>query len=487
MKEEPPNIHVTGFRDPFLAPWPAMDVIRNQKRAEQDEPGLYGLVSGGVHDQGPRIFLYQISRTDLSTWNYIGSLVDNVPVNSRAHRKWCADLGVNWECANFVNLGSEGSDTLPARDGGKDDDHRQLFVIVGSEGSLPRDRDVHVERQAGQDESPQRVTRYAHWLAGDLVPSATSSGGTEDGDGARKVEMQITSSGLLDAGLAYAAATQVLEQDGRTLCWTWLIEEDVSERVREAKGRTGCLGIPRELFLWKRDHVIGGYKSPLSSIGNLLVVQGSLTNPTPDDGNADAAVEPSLVKCLGQRPLRELESLRGDVLVNVGPSALVSESEPRSFRRIGELPLACELELVISIQPSGCEAIELQIRQSEDHQIQTCVTVSLNDELIIVDREHSTRAPTRHVNRCSERGDFTLFRLYDRTSEGQETRMENLHMRIFLDHDVLEVFANDRFALSTRIYSPSTARGCSVGAFGAQGSATLQSLKVWSMRSIGLR
>jgi beta-fructofuranosidase len=59
---------------------------------------------------------------------------------------------------------------------------------------------------------------------------------------------------------------------------------------------------------------------------------------------------------------------------------------------------------------------------------------------------------------------------------------EDLHLRVLLDHSVIEVFANQRLCISTRVYpSLPASTGCEVF---ADGDADLLALDVWAMGSI---
>ncbi|KAH8654767.1 hypothetical protein BGZ61DRAFT_467407 [Ilyonectria robusta] len=96
LSGEPDDVEVWGFRDPFLSEWPALDQLRGQK-------SLYGLVSGGVHSMGPRVFLYAVSPVDLGAWHYLGPVID-FPIRYCPSLKWGADFGANLECANVMTL-----------------------------------------------------------------------------------------------------------------------------------------------------------------------------------------------------------------------------------------------------------------------------------------------------------------------------------------------------------------------------------------------
>ena len=58
---------------------------------------------------------------------------------------------------------------------------------------------------------------------------------------------------------------------------------------------------------------------------------------------------------------------------------------------------------------------------------------------------------------------------------------ESLKLHVFLDHSVVEVFANDRFCVTSRVY-PSRTDSTGVGVFGT--GAVLRRLDVWTLRSI---
>jgi len=79
------------------------------------------------------------------------------------------------------------------------------------------------------------------------------------------------------------------------------------------------------------------------------------------------------------------------------------------------------------------------------------ITFRPGDERIIVTRSSSTQI--RDIITEPMHGKHTLFR----TTAG----LEPLHLRLFFDTSLLEVFANDRIALSTHLYG----EDCSVAPF----------------------
>lgn len=60
---------------------------------------------------------------------------------------------------------------------------------------------------------------------------------------------------------------------------------------------------------------------------------------------------------------------------------------------------------------------------------------------------------------------------------------ELLRLHVFIDRSILEVFANGRLCLTSRIY-PTRPDSTGVGLFSTGGSAMLRSMDVWSMNPI---
>lgn len=60
---------------------------------------------------------------------------------------------------------------------------------------------------------------------------------------------------------------------------------------------------------------------------------------------------------------------------------------------------------------------------------------------------------------------------------------EGLCLHMYLDHSVLEVIANGRACLSSRIY-PTRPDSLGVGVFSAGGAVVLEGIRAWTMGSI---
>lgn len=431
LSEEPPEIHVTGFRDPFLAPWPAMDKLRGT-------PGkLYGLISGGIHDLGPRTFLYEVDPKDLTKWTYLHPLTTDVPVGYLPSVKWAGDFGANWECTNFVSL--------RAHDGTQ----REL-VFTGTEGGKHRPwRDEHYRKQS--QEAPRRDPSYANWFIGNLAAAGATS----------EVRMDIGPTGMIDWGVFYASSS-FPAPDGRTVVWGWMQEPDVSDGLLKERGWTGCMGIPREIYLQEISGVIGAFSSPLDTIASFGL--------EPQTG---ASSDAHTVYTLGIRPIIETDQLRKDIVYD-HPAGPIN-STVRCFKT---LPAACEIRCILEIS-KATKDVSFILRHNDDLSIKTSIVFDPHAETLQVIRELST--DRTDISTAPEIGSHTLLRL--QSGDGTEERFEPLRLTIYLDHDVIELFANDRFALSTRVYTPPQYTGFSIA---AKGDVEVQDLKVWEMGSMGL-
>ena len=62
-------------------------------------------------------------------------------------------------------------------------------------------------------------------------------------------------------------------------------------------------------------------------------------------------------------------------------------------------------------------------------------------------------------------------------------RSEFLRLHVFIDRSILEVFANGRLCMTSRI-NPTRSDSTGIGLFAAGGSATLHSMEVWPMKPI---
>lgn len=281
---------MTGFRDPFVAPWPTLDRLLGRNPEDQSN---YALLSGGIRDEGPCLFLYDVPKASekSQSWKYLGKLLHSFGLNHTFSPKWASDSGVNWECGNFVHLTYQDANGLA----NAKSDEEKLFVIFGSEGI--KEKEYVTKYHSQHPDAPRRVPRATNWLSGSLYQRPRSAGPLAGPEGQLGIDIKPSSAGVLDHGIAYAAAT-FEHPDGRTIMWAWLPEEDILPLENAKKGYTGCMGVPRELFVLTIPQITGTFQnlSKLEDISSLEIGEAS-------DGVKTATT-------LGVSPLRELETLR---------------------------------------------------------------------------------------------------------------------------------------------------------------------------------
>ena len=274
---EPSHLDVTGWRDPFCAPWPNMSKTLGLDSKDSDH--LFGIVSGGIRDVTPTSFLYKVDASNLSDWTYIGPLA-NFGLNFRPS-KWSGDLGKNWEVTNFLSL-PDGLDPNSTLD----------LLIMGTEGCL----EDEVEKFTGGG-CPSRPSRGQLWMCGDLRK--------DEHTGSASISYNF--GGHLDHGCLYAANSFFDPRTQKHVVWGWITEEDLCDDLRQQQGWSGALSMPRQLSLQTVHHVVGSLVSDLSFVTSVRLC--------PDDNGTftlqTLASEPyrPLVEDLRSSPSRHFSNL----------------------------------------------------------------------------------------------------------------------------------------------------------------------------------
>jgi sucrose-6-phosphate hydrolase SacC (GH32 family) len=127
------------------------------------------------------------------------------------------------------------------------------------------------------------------------------------------------------------------------------------------------------------------------------------------------------------------------------------------------------LEIDAEFEPGASEAVGLTVRSAPDGKEQTSITYSRANGQLLVERDRSSLNPD--VDRGTQGGAFAL------------AEDETLKLQVFLDASVIEIFANGRAGLTSRIY-PSRSDSLGLGTFARGGNARLKALNVWEMRPI---
>lgn len=412
----PAGFDATGWRDPFVAPWPAMKtrlLTGSHTREAGDDVGgaetLFGIISGGVRDTSPTTWLYKINRSDLTSWEYIAPLF--MPGLNFSPSRWTGDMGVNWEVTNFVCLGRDGR----ARP--------QEFLIFGAEGCKPP------HGGAGVVPNTQRCNRAQLWAAVD--------GADENRQG--EPLMKFSYGGIFDHGLLYAANGFWDPVSRQQVVFGWITEEDLPVEMQVEQGWSGCLSLPRTVSLAMIPHVSRASRSGLGEIDSIRA--------RPETGGGDLFT----VETLRVAPDARLQKLRSSA-VRQDAAGGPLESGRCSYR----LPLeTAEWEALVQFCGVGSHGRVGVVIHHAPREQTTMLCFSPGDETFFIDRpdlcacmpSDPERAPAKLQR---ETAPFTLF-----TTRDPETGVEleeRLEMHIFYDRSVLEVFVNERMVVTTRVY-----------------------------------
>jgi len=235
LKGPPNDILVTGWRDPYVAPWPSMGKALGGK---YDEGKLFATISGGLVAQTPTVFLYAVDTTDLTNWEYLGPLMN--PGLNLYPSHWSGDLGVNWEVANFMAL--------------KDDEGAtHEFLILSTEGC----------KSLYRHEASKRTLRTQLWVAGQIKSHDSNRTLTDP-------LLDYSYSGIFGHGLFYAANGFWDPNTQQHVFIGWVTEDDLPVDLQAKQGWSGCLSLPRVAGLLTLRNV---YKARLSNLESITSIQ----------------------------------------------------------------------------------------------------------------------------------------------------------------------------------------------------------------------
>jgi beta-fructofuranosidase len=148
--------------------------------------------------------------------------------------------------------------------------------------------------------------------------------------------------------------------------------------------------------------------------------------------------------------------------------------EPGSIPSNGERILAeragASIEVAADIAPGAAAEVGLTVLRSPDGEETTRITYWSDVDALGIDTAESTLHEDS-LGRSPEVGPLEL-------GDG-----ERLRLRVFVDRSIVEVFANGRQCLTTRVY-PERADSVGVAAFAGRGRARLESVDVWEMRDV---
>ncbi|MDB5079295.1 MAG: glycoside hydrolase family 32 protein [Chloroflexi bacterium] len=225
--------------------------------------------------------------------------------------------------------------------------------------------------------------------------------------------------GILDGGGIYYAPQSFLDEQGRRIIWGWL-QEGRSVPTHTEAGWAGVMSAPRILFL----------------------------HP---DGS------------LGVKPVPELEALRSEH--RQLEQAIQTTGNPADVPLFNS-PVSGNWELSLQVDPRKAAQFGLRLNYSEGEE--TVIRYNTETGRLEIDRTASS-------HNTSDQHDV----------RGEACKLDDngqLNLRVFLDRSEIEIYANDRIGLSSRIY-PTDPTSLSLSVFSVGGSATVLKGEFWEMES----
>lgn len=356
--------------------------------SRDDQAHQYGIISGGLRAQTPAVFLYRVEPGPIPRWTFLSSLVD-IGLNFCPSRWSGGDFGLNFEVTNFLTL--------------KDSDGKSHDVLITSvEGR-------HEDPSGGELSKDHRQM----WMSGPI----------ERQDDGLRMKFQV--GGALDHGCFYAANGFWDPLTGQFVTFGWIFEEDLPEDLVERQGWSGCLSVPRIVVLKTWKNVVGTTRSQVSEL--------TCFNSTKNANDTYTVQTVSLI------PDPRLQKSR------------ISDLSPQQSLCDGVLTFSTaesQLEIDLSFHvPTEAERIGFDILHSSDASEYTRIYFDSSSETVVIDRSHATRQTG--VNVSPKQAPHTLFEF---KSDGETTTQEDLDFHVVFDTSVLEVFVNERVAITTRVY-----------------------------------
>ena len=225
-----------------------------------------------------------------------------------------------------------------------------------------------------------------------------------------------------------------------------------------------CIGLWNIMECTIQDNMLG-HKDEMVSLPRQLTANKMVTA---DEGWNIRPINPLTIE-----PVEELKTLR------FNPVKMESVTIPANGQQslAGVKGRAIELEAVID--PKSAREVGLRILQSPNREEETTISLSMhgyawpwksNKRHLMIDVSQASLSPDV-ASRVPEIGPLYL-------KDG-----ELLHLRVFIDRSVIEVFANGRQCLTLRAY-PTRPDSTGVSVFARGSDARLVSLTAYQMRSI---
>lgn len=158
-------------------------------------------------------------------------------------------------------------------------------------------------------------------------------------------------------------------------------------------------------------------------------------------------------------PIEELQALRKSKLVSL--SDMTKEETNSQLEFIHE----AMLEIILELQPSSAGQYGIKLRRTPDGAEETLIYYDRNKREFNVDKTKSSLDPD--ARKGIQGGKLDLY--------------GSLKLHLYLDHSVIEAYANQRKLLATRVY-PTREDAWGIQIWG-DGSVHVRSMEIWSMNA----
>lgn len=411
-------LDVTGFRDPFVFQDPTLDRL-----LDGAEGTWYAVISGGVRNVGPAEFLYRQFDPNFRDWEYLGQWWNETANSTWGDGTWAGRWGFNFEVANRFSLDEQGYNA-----------EGEAFTTLGAEWS-----EEPIIPQVSQ-------FREMLWASGNV---------TTDEDGA--VQFTPSMAGKLDWGRsAYAAAgklvpstSQASSKSGapdRFISYLWLTGDfyGTIDFPTNQQGWVGTLLLPRELSVGTIANVVDNGLA--REIGSWRIAEGQSSNGTVNLQTLRQVLVREQEEAFVNNATRTItEPDRKFSAANGSVSTSFTQSPDSKFYM-----LKSSLTFPSSARNSTDLKAGFEILSSEFET--TKIYYNFANESIVIDRSNSSAA-ARTTDGIDTRNEAGRLRLFDIAQGAGTSVVERLDLTIIVDNGIVEVLANDRFGLSTWVWS----------------------------------
>ncbi|KAL7412178.1 glycosyl hydrolase [Mrakia frigida] len=395
-----PERNVTGFRDPYIFRSPQLSALIGSTNSTSVANGThFSTISGGRHDIGPKLWLYrQKEDGNALDWEYLGGFVGEeggggVGGVKSSWSEWSGNFGSNFETAFVSRLNATGDATDDPSDSATD------FVSYGTEQGRP--------------------DHQAHWPLWSAIEYSARADGS--------VNTNILYSGVLDWGQSYAFVAFPVKGDSpRSVVIGWTYEDDASLALATQQGYQGAFTLFRDLYLKTIPNVDASrvpdlYEKAAWAVKN--ETDGSIT-----------------VETLGQHVIPETVAA---YKAGSNVAELESRDVKEGFEAFETQPTGRFYVLAGSFELAANSTHQVGFRVLSSDQEYTDILYDVSAQNLTVNRSASSLI--KSYGNATETGKLKLWPIV-----GEETL--TLNLTVFVDNSVVEIFANDELAITTRVY-----------------------------------